>query len=83
MLFMAEEHPSISGKLGERSAESGSSGVIGVVYGAPLKQWGLVGWGSGLGQEGLCVEKLGTISMRLDCREPAGLARGVSGKVRW
>ena len=80
---MAEEHPSISGKLGEQSAESGSSGAAGAVYEASPKQWGPVRWGSGLGQDGLCVQKLGTISMRLGCRGPAGLARGLSGKVRW
>lgn len=50
MLFMAEEHPSRSGKLGEWSAESGSSGVAGAVYEAPLKQWGLVGIWSGAGR---------------------------------
>lgn len=81
MLFMAEEHPSISGRLGQWSAASGSSGVAGAVDEAPLKQRCLMGWRSGLRQEGLL--EVDAMSMQLGCQMPACLARGVSGKVRW
>lgn len=46
-------------------------GVTGAVYKAPLKYWGLVGWETGLGQAKLYVEKLATVSVRLDCWGPA------------
>ena len=71
-VFMAEEQASISGKLGEWSVASGSLGVAGAVYRASLKYWGLVGSETGLGQAKLYVEKLATISVRLDCWGPAG-----------
>lgn len=72
----AEKHPSVLESM------SGSSGVTGAGYEAPLKQGGLVKWGLVWDRMDF-MEKLDAISVQLDCWGPPVLARLLSGKVRW